>query len=236
MDEQPSSGRYRGRRRVPPVPRSRYAAVITSAVVGAGVVALGAGAAVPDAKLDPSNLSAFSGGLDPALMDRSEAVERASRADGQRGGLATSIVQEAPDVYLLPLRDYRFSSPYGMRWGSMHNGIDLAAPHGAPITAIHAGEVVYAGWNGGYGYMVAIDHGEGVQTWYAHASEVLVYVGQEVNAGDVVARVGNTGHSFGAHLHLEVHVYGVPQEPVAWLEERGVDILGQIEEIYGTGS
>ena len=54
-----------------------------------------------------------------------------------------------------------------------------------------------------------------------------------MNAGEVVARVGNTGHSFGAHLHLEVHIDGVPQEPVAWLEERGVDILGQVEEIYG---
>jgi len=201
-------------------------------MVGAGVVALGAGAAVPDAKLDPSNLSTL-GGLDPTLTDRSEAVERASRADGQRGGLATSIVQEAPDVYLLPLRDYQVSSPFGIRWGTMHNGVDLAAPHGAPISAVHAGEVVYAGWNGGYGNLVVIDHGNGVETWYAHSSEVLVYVGQEVSAGEVVARVGNTGHSFGAHLHLEVHIDGVPQEPVAWLEERGVDILGQVEEIYG---
>src|SRR5690606_7957371 len=153
-------------------------------MVGAGVVALGAGAAVPDAKLDPSNLSTL-GGLDPTLTDRSEAVERASRADGQRGGLATSIVQEAPDVYLLPLRDYQVSSPFGIRWGTMHNGVDLAAPHGAPISAVHAGEVVYAGWNGGYGNLVVIDHGNGGASWYGRSPEGRGEVGAAGGPGGV---------------------------------------------------
>lgn len=233
MDEQTPPGRYRGRRRVPSVPRSRYAAVITTAVVGAGMVALGAGAAMPDAKLDPARLSTL-GSLDSALEERSDAAERVSRAERERGGLATSIVQEAPDVWLLPLRGYQLSSPYGYRWGTNHNGIDLAAPHGTSIYAVHAGTVTHARWSGGYGYLVIIEHPDGVETLYAHASELLVYEGQEVAAGEPVALVGNTGHSFGAHLHIEVHVDGIPQDPLVWLDEHGVDILAEVEEIYGS--
>lgn len=225
MDERPLPGRYRGRRRVPVPPRSRYAAVVTTAMVGAGVVALGAGSAVPDAKLSPDQLSTL-GSLDLTVMEeRAEAAERASRAERERGGLATSITQQAPDLWLLPMHDYRFSSPFGWRWSRMHNGIDLAAPQGAPIYAVHAGTVTLSRWNGGYGYAVVIDHGDGLETLYAHASQLLVYEGQEVTAGERIALVGNTGYSLGAHLHFETHVYGAPQDPVPWLQERGVDVL-----------
>lgn len=234
MDEQSSPGRYRGRRRVPAAPRSRYAAVVTTAVVGAGVVALGAGTALDDAKQDPHRLSAL-GTLDTAALElRAEAVERTSRAERESGGLATSIPQQAPDVWLLPMRNYSYTSEYGYRWGRMHQGIDLAAPQGSPIQAVHAGTVVHSRWAGGYGYMVVVDHGDGVQSLYAHASELLVYEGQEVAAGDRLALVGNTGYSFGPHLHFEIHLNGVPQEPVAWLDERGVDITTATEEIYGS--
>lgn len=204
-------------------PRSRYAAVFTTAVVGAGVVALGAGAAFQDAKLDPDRQAAL-GDLTAALEGRAEAVERASRAERSEGGLANSIA-EAPDVWLLPLPAYTYSSAYGWRWGRMHSGIDLAAPHGSPIHAMHAGTVVLSGWYAGYGYAVVIDHGNGVESLYGHSSELLVSEGEEVQAGDRIALVGNTGYSFGPHLHLEVHVDGAPQEPVAWLEQRDVDIM-----------
>ena len=234
MDERPLSGRYRGRRRVPVAPRSRYAAVFATAAVGAGVVALGAGTALPDAKLDPDRLSTL-GGFDSGVLDeRAEAAERASRAERQRGGLATSITQAAPDVYLLPLRDYSYSSAYGWRWGRMHNGIDLAVPQGTQIGAIHAGTVTMARYQGGYGYAIIIDHGDGVESLYGHASQLLVQEGQEVAAGERIALAGNSGYSFGSHLHLEIHEWGVPQNPVPWLQERGVDILEQTEAIYAT--
>lgn len=231
MDDRPAPARYRGRRRVPVPPRGRYAAVVTTAMVGAGVVALGAGAAMPDAKLSPDRLSAL-GSIDAStLQERAEAAERVSRADRERGGLATSVTQQAPDLWLLPMQDYSVSSSFGWRWNRMHEGIDLAAPQGTPIYAAHAGTVTLARWHGGYGYAVIIDHGDGVQTLYGHNSELLVTEGQEVSAGERISLTGNTGYSFGAHLHFEVHVNGVPQDPIPWLLEHGVDIMGHTDPL-----
>jgi murein DD-endopeptidase MepM/ murein hydrolase activator NlpD len=226
--------RYRGRRRVPTPPRSRYAAVVTSAFVGAGVVAMGAGAALPDAKaVSPTTLADIeSAAVTDDLADRSESADRASR-DSDRGGLATSMNQRAPDVWLLPVKGYQFTSPYGLRWGRLHAGVDLAVPEGTRVNAVHAGTVVQAGWFGGYGNCVIIDHGNGVETVYGHNSALDVRVGQKVKAGDPIAQAGNTGHSYGSHVHLEVHVKGVPKDPIPWLRERGVDVRLEIEAIYG---
>jgi murein DD-endopeptidase MepM/ murein hydrolase activator NlpD len=225
--------RYRGRRRAPTPPRSRYAAVVTTAFVGAGVVALGAGAAMPDAKaVSPSALADLDGDLSPEqLAERAEAAERASR--DQARGLTTSLNQAKPDVWLLPLHDYRFTSPYGMRWGRLHAGVDLAAPEGTPYGAVHSGTVELARWWGGYGYCVIIDHGNGIKTVYGHSSRLLVEEGQHVEAGDALGLVGNTGHSFGAHLHLEVHINDEPKDPIPWLRAQGVDIKLESEAIYG---
>lgn len=224
--------RYRGRRRVPTPPRSRYAAVVTTAFVGAGVVALGA-SALPDAKaVHPSALAELENAAATSedLSARAADAERASR--DQRAGLETSLA-EAPDVWLLPLRDYDFTSPYGVRWNKMHAGIDLAAPEGTPYQAIHAGKVVKAGWYGGYGYCVIVAHPDGTESIYGHSSKLFVREGQEVKAGDTLGLVGNTGHSYGSHLHLELHVNGEPRDPIPFLREKGVDIKLQVEAIYG---
>jgi murein DD-endopeptidase MepM/ murein hydrolase activator NlpD len=231
LDEQSSPpGHYRGRRRVPVAPRSHYAAVVTTAIVGAGVVALGAGAAFDDAKTGPGQLAAF-GGLDDSLAERADAAERADRAERQSDGLASSIT-EAPDIWMLPMTDYTISSQFGYRWGRAHEGTDLAADCGTPIYAAHAGTVILARYNGGYGLAVVIDHGDGVQTVYGHSSEILVSEGQEVAAGDPIARTGNTGYSFGCHLHFEVHVDGQPLDPIPWLQERGVDLVKVTDPLY----
>jgi len=224
--------RYRGRRRVPTPPRSRYAAVVTTAFVGAGVVALGA-SALPDAKaVHPSTLAELENAAATSedLSARAADAERASR--DQRGGLETSLA-EAPDVWLLPLRDYDFTLPYGVRWNKMHAGIDLTAPEGTPYQAIHAGKVVKAGWYGGYGYCVIVAHPDGTESIYGHSSKLFVREGQEVKAGDTLGLVGNTGHSYGSHLHLELHVNGEPRDPIPFLREKGVDIKLQVEAIYG---
>jgi len=109
------------------------------------------------------------------------------------------------------------TSPFGMRWGRMHEGIDIGVPEGTPIHASAAGKVVYAGWMSGYGNLVAIDHGRGLSTAYAHQSRIGVSLGQTVSQGQVIGYVGCTGHCFGPHLHFEVRVNGTPVDPLSYL-------------------
>jgi murein DD-endopeptidase MepM/ murein hydrolase activator NlpD len=108
-------------------------------------------------------------------------------------------------------------SGFGMRWGRMHEGIDIAASSGTPIHAAAAGTVIHAGWLGGYGNLVVVDHGDGLSTAYAHASAILVGVGQHVSQGETLSLVGSTGNSTGPHLHFEVRVNGSAVDPLAYL-------------------
>jgi murein DD-endopeptidase MepM/ murein hydrolase activator NlpD len=108
-------------------------------------------------------------------------------------------------------------SGFGVRWGRMHEGIDIACAYGAPVHAAAAGTVIYAGWMQGYGNLVVLDHGNGISTAYAHASAVLVSVGQSVGQGEEVSLVGATGHATGPHLHFEVRVNGVAVDPLSYL-------------------
>ena len=108
-------------------------------------------------------------------------------------------------------------SGFGMRWGRMHEGIDINCPYGAPNRAAAAGTVIYAGWLGGYGNLVVVDHGNGLSTAYAHASAILVSVGQTVSQGETVSLVGATGHVTGPHLHFEVRINGVAVDPLLYL-------------------
>ena len=109
------------------------------------------------------------------------------------------------------------TSPFGPRWGRLHAGIDIGAPDGTPIRAADSGRVVVAGWEGGYGQYTCIDHGQSFATCYAHQSRIAVSVGQSVAQGVVIGAVGNTGNSFGAHLHFETRVGGSPQNPLNYL-------------------
>jgi murein DD-endopeptidase MepM/ murein hydrolase activator NlpD len=109
------------------------------------------------------------------------------------------------------------TSPFGPRWGRMHTGIDIGASTGMPIHASASGTVIIAGWVGGYGNLVFVDHGNGLSTGYAHQSQIAVSAGQEVTQGQVIGYVGCTGHCFGPHLHFEVRVNGVPVDPLGYL-------------------
>jgi murein DD-endopeptidase MepM/ murein hydrolase activator NlpD len=108
-------------------------------------------------------------------------------------------------------------SGYGMRWGRMHEGIDISASSGTPIVAAAGGTVIHAGWLGGYGNLVVVDHGSGLATAYAHASSILVSLGQQVSQGQTIALVGSTGNSSGPHLHFEVRVNGTAVDPLGYL-------------------
>jgi murein DD-endopeptidase MepM/ murein hydrolase activator NlpD len=107
-------------------------------------------------------------------------------------------------------------SGFGTRWGRMHTGIDIAVGYGTPIRAAASGSVVSAGWMGGYGNLVVIDHGGGLSTAYAHQSSIAVG-GGSVSQGQVIGYVGCTGHCFGPHLHFEVRVNGSPVDPLGYL-------------------
>ena len=99
----------------------------------------------------------------------------------------------------------------------MHEGVDLAVGTGTPVGAAAAGTVIYAGWLGGYGNLVVIDHGGGLSTAYAHNSSITVSVGTRVGSGTVVALSGNTGNSSGPHVHFEVRVNGAAVDPLGYL-------------------
>jgi murein DD-endopeptidase MepM/ murein hydrolase activator NlpD len=109
------------------------------------------------------------------------------------------------------------TSPFGMRWGRMHEGIDIGVPYGTPIHAAASGTVIYAGWMSGYGNLIVIDHGNGLATAYGHQSALAVGNGASVSQGQVIGYVGCTGHCFGPHLHFEVRVNGVAVDPLGYL-------------------
>ena len=118
---------------------------------------------------------------------------------------------------------YTITSNYGMRTHpitgvyKLHTGVDISATIGSDFTAIADGIVVKAEYNGAYGNMVMIDHGGGVQTLYAHGSQIIAQVGQEVKAGDIVLKVGSTGYSTGPHAHFEVRINGSPVNPLDYV-------------------
>ena len=128
-------------------------------------------------------------------------------------------------VFAWPVPGYtRITSKYGMRTHpitgvyKLHTGVDIGAPMGASFVAANDGIVVKAGYNGAYGNMVIIDHGGGIQTLYAHGSEIMVKVGDVVKKGEtVVLKVGSTGYSTGAHAHFEVRLNGVVTDPMPYI-------------------
>ena len=107
-------------------------------------------------------------------------------------------------------------SGFGLRWGRMHTGIDIGVGYGAPIHAAASGTVIFAGWMGGYGNFVIVDHGGGLSTAYAHQSSIAIG-GGTVSQGQVIGYVGCTGHCFGPHLHFEVRVNGSAVDPLGYL-------------------
>lgn len=111
---------------------------------------------------------------------------------------------------------YRIHPIFGVR--RFHSGIDLATPYGTLVKAADGGQVIQAGYFGGYGNSVMLYHGGGFATWYAHLSSINVSIGQFVQRGQVIGLVGSTGWSTGPHLHFEVRINGAPQNPRAYLQ------------------
>lgn len=119
-------------------------------------------------------------------------------------------------TFIMPAKG-TLTSPYGYRSSGFHSGIDIANSSGTPIYAADGGTVTFSGWYGGYGYCVIIDHGNGFTTLYGHASSLSVSKGDKVSQGDYIMAMGTTGNSTGNHLHFEIRVNGVHQNPYNYL-------------------
>ncbi len=120
-------------------------------------------------------------------------------------------------TYMFPVTNWNVTSNFGYRWGRLHAGTDVGVPIGTTVRASRGGQVITAGWVGGYGNCVIIDHGDGVATRYGHLSEVTVSVGQYVDQGEQIALSGNTGRSTGPHLHFEIRINGEAVDPLPYL-------------------
>ena len=161
--------------------------------------------------------------------DRDSTLQEIQALEQQSAALAARIreaQQQAATPVIVPpsgngLLAWPVSGPvtsgFGARWGRMHEGIDIAVPVGTAVRAAAAGTVIYAGWMGGYGNLVVVDHGNGLSTAYAHNTSFAVSVGQSVAAGEVVSYSGSTGNSTGPHVHFEVRVNGSAVDPLGYL-------------------
>jgi len=134
---------------------------------------------------------------------------------GGSGGTAAPI-RRGSGALIWPVNG-TISSPFGMRWGRLHAGIDIPASVGTGIRAADSGKVILAGPQGGYGNYTCIQHSGPMSTCYAHQSSIGVSVGQSVRQGQVIGATGNTGNSTGPHLHFEVRINGTPVDPVGYL-------------------
>jgi len=146
----------------------------------------------------------------------SVAPRRVTQALAESAASVASSAVALAQGFVWPARG-RLTSRFGWRRWRHHDGIDIAAPYGSPVTAARDGVIVYSGWYHAYGKAVIIDHGSGLQTLYGHNSKNLVRAGQRVTKGQLIAHVGSTGRSTGPHLHFEVRINGRPVNPIKYL-------------------
>jgi murein DD-endopeptidase MepM/ murein hydrolase activator NlpD len=149
---------------------------------------------------------------DLAALEKEQAKVLARLQSAQSGG----PVRQGSGSMIWPVNG-PIASPFGMRWGRLHAGVDIAVPAGTPIRAADSGRVVLLGWTGGYGNYTCISHGGSLSTCYAHQSRYATSMGASVSKGQVIGFVGCTGHCFGDHLHFEVRINGSPVDPMGYL-------------------
>ena len=165
-----------------------------------------------------SSNSTYVGNSGSSSSGSSGSSSGSSGSSSSSSSLGGSMAWPVPSVgtsNITSLFGYRVHPIFGV--GRGHTGVDIGAPSGVPVVAANSGRVIYAGWYGGYGYCVQIDHGGGVVTLYGHNSRLNVSVGQSVSRGQTIAYVGSTGYSTGPHCHFEVMIDGVRQDPLDYI-------------------
>ena len=155
---------------------------------------------------------------DLALLEKENAKIQAQLASAQNGSgpVAAGPIKPGSGGLIWPVNG-PVVSPFGMRWGRLHAGVDIAVPSGTPVHAAKSGRVLIAGWVSGYGNYTCIGHGGGLSTCYGHQTSIGVSVGQGVSQGQVIGYSGCTGHCFGPHVHFETRINGVPVNPMGYL-------------------
>ena len=151
-----------------------------------------------------------------ALQAASNDIAARIRAAQSQNGSSGATVTRSSAGLVWPVNG-PITSPFGWRWGRMHQGIDIGASTGTPIKAAAAGTIIYCGWESGYGNLVVIDNGGNLATAYGHQSAIAVTCGQQVAQGQVIGYVGCTGNCTGPHLHFEVRIDGNPVDPMGYL-------------------
>lgn len=164
-------------------------------------------------------------------LSRATAAAQAARS-AQRKDLAVRALAATHAAKLaarahgwqMPIKSAPKTSGFGWRWGRLHAGEDFAAPVGTALVAMSTGTVVFAGEQSGFGNLVQIRYWDGTVSYFAHMSRISASAGQRVAPGQVVGQSGNTGHSTGPHLHLEIHPQGgAAVDPLPWLAARNID-------------
>lgn len=243
--------RVRGSHRLPPPPSALRGRVVVAAVAAGAFAAATAGPTLQSFTIDTSDADVtplanaydgVGGGAAIAAAPKVLPQERAHNALAEVKRLtASKSVTEArkereaeaarkareeamrPKTVLPALG--QLTSGFGARWGTNHNGIDIAAPLGTPIVAAADGVVIEAGSASGFGMWVRVQHDDGTVTVYGHMYEYSVSEGQQVKAGEQIATVGSNGQSTGPHLHFEVWQGGGAKiDPLSWLSARGVSV------------
>lgn len=181
--------------------------------------------------LPPEQLAPPTGRTSTALASLTVPISEEKTPFGQRISQikdnVSLLARLGPAIRAMPVErptaGFRLASPFGFRIhpishvSKLHAGLDMAAPIGTPIHAAGSGIVLSAGWGGGYGNLVQIDHGNGIISRYAHMSQIEVAQGQPIALGALVGLMGSTGASTGSHLHFETRLRGVPQNPACFL-------------------
>jgi murein DD-endopeptidase MepM/ murein hydrolase activator NlpD len=164
-----------------------------------------------------------------ALQGRAEQRVRAAR-DAKRKALAKAKAKAKAEReakrWVRPIRTWQVTSGFGWRWGKTHDGLDLGASTGTPLYAMSKGVVIGSFYDSSFGNKVEIKYWDGSISWYGHMSKRSVSEGDTVRPGELVGLVGNTGHSFGSHLHLEIQeseASDSPINPVPWLKRHGLN-------------